>query len=246
MARQALLSLGTRFGAGHGLWSIVAFLFPMLAVVKDDSVGMAMLLFLLETLMASALLVVRLSASRRAARDDHEARRRLGEAIRMVQFFVLPFSLGCAMLLGVVTFIEVAEGARRLRRGPASRPREMDGALPARERGPRLGDCPDPLGHVARVGRVLAGEPHGGHDPGRRARMAGDAVHRHDPVVLLDLLRVAAAQRSRQPQAGRARTDSRADVRAAVRARHGGRHRAAAVLPGHARHDVKDSQRPLP
>ena len=83
----------------------------MLAVVKDDSVGMAMLLFLLETLMASALLVVRLSASRRAMRDDHEARRRLGEAIRMVQFFVLPFSLGCAMLLGVVTFIEVERGA---------------------------------------------------------------------------------------------------------------------------------------
>jgi hypothetical protein len=110
MAHPVLGSLATRFGAGHGLWSIVAFLFPMLAVVKDDSVAMAMLLFLLETLMASAVLVVRLSASRRAARDDHEARRRLGEAIRMVQFFVLPFSLGCAVLLGAVTFIEVEKG----------------------------------------------------------------------------------------------------------------------------------------
>lgn len=28
----------------------------------------------------------------------------------MVQFFVLPFSLGCAMLLGVVTFLEVEKG----------------------------------------------------------------------------------------------------------------------------------------
>jgi len=110
MARQALLSLGTRFSAGHGLWSLVACFFPAAALIKDDSVAMAMLLFLLETLMAAALLVVRLSTSRRAARDDHEARRRLGEAIRMVQFFVLPFSLGCAVLLGVVTFIEVEKG----------------------------------------------------------------------------------------------------------------------------------------
>jgi hypothetical protein len=110
MARHALLSMGTRFSAGHGLWSLVAFLFPAAALIKDDSVGMAMLLFLLETLLASALLVARLAASRRAAGADHEARRRLGEAIRTLQFFVLPFSLGCAVLLGAATFIEVEKG----------------------------------------------------------------------------------------------------------------------------------------
>lgn len=110
MSRHALLSIGTRFSAGHGLWSLVAFFFPAAALIRDDSVAMAMLLFLLETLMASALLVIRLSVSRRAARDDHEARRRLREAIRVVQFFVLPFSLGCAVLLGAVAFIEVDKG----------------------------------------------------------------------------------------------------------------------------------------
>jgi hypothetical protein len=110
MARQALLSIGARFGAGHGLWSIVAFVFPTVAIVKDDSVALAMLLFVVETLLASALLAVRLLVTRRAlARDDH-ARRRLNDIRNALLFFVTPFSLACAVMVGAATFIEVANG----------------------------------------------------------------------------------------------------------------------------------------
>ena len=107
---NGLLSLGTRFGAGHGLWSIAAFFFPAVAIVKDDSVSLAMLLFLLETLLASALLLTRLGVGRRAMHGDDQARRRLLEAGRVLLIFVLPFSLGCAVLLGAVTFIEIDKG----------------------------------------------------------------------------------------------------------------------------------------
>ena len=45
MASHVLGAIGARLGAGRGLWSFVAFLFPTLAVVRDDSVALAMLLF---------------------------------------------------------------------------------------------------------------------------------------------------------------------------------------------------------
>ena len=110
MTRAGLLSLGTRFGAGHGVRSIVAFLFPTLAIVKDDSVTLAMLLFLAETLCASALLGARLLGSRRALAGDDGARRRLHDVGRMLLIFVTPFSLACAVMLSAVTLIEVDKG----------------------------------------------------------------------------------------------------------------------------------------
>ena len=110
MVRHALTSIGTRFSAGHGLWSIVAFFFPAFAIVKDESVSLAMLLFLLETLLASALIAARVGVSRRAMRADAEAARRLLEALKVLLLFVLPFSLGCAVTLGVATFVEVDKG----------------------------------------------------------------------------------------------------------------------------------------
>lgn len=110
MARDALLSLGTRIGAGHGLWAIVAFIFPTLAVVKDDSVALAMLLFLLETLLASSLLGVRVLASRRAMAGNDGARQRLATVGNTLMIFVGPFSLACAVMLGVVVMIEVSKG----------------------------------------------------------------------------------------------------------------------------------------
>ena len=39
-----------------------------------------------------------------------EAQRRLREGIRLLLWFVLPFSLGCAVLLGAVTYIDVDKG----------------------------------------------------------------------------------------------------------------------------------------
>lgn len=103
-----MIPAGLRFSAGHGLWAVGAFLFPTLAIVSDDSVAVAMLLFLLETLLASAILFARLGVSGRSL--DAGARHRLADARQVLQFFVTPFSLGCAILMGAVVAIEVSKG----------------------------------------------------------------------------------------------------------------------------------------
>ena len=110
MASHHWQSLGTRFGAGHGAWALVAFFFPTLAIVKDDSVILAMLLFVLETLLAATVLCVRAVAASRIGGFDDPARRRAEEARRVLQFFVAPFSLGCLVMFGAVAFIEFAKG----------------------------------------------------------------------------------------------------------------------------------------
>ncbi len=110
MASHVLQTIGARLGAGRGLWAFVAFLFPTLAVVRDDSVALAMLLFVAETLLASALLGVRVAASRRAHGSDVTAAYRLHEAWRVLLIFVGPFSLACAFMLGAVTAIEASKG----------------------------------------------------------------------------------------------------------------------------------------
>ena len=110
MASHAWQSLVTRFGAGHGLWSLAAFLFPAVAILKDESVALAMLLFLMETLLASGLLAARVAVSRRVMRADPGAAHRLREVLKVLLWFVLPFSLGCAVMLGAVTFIEIDKG----------------------------------------------------------------------------------------------------------------------------------------
>ena len=110
MSHHSLLSAGMRIGAGHGLWSIASFLFPAFAILKDESVSLAMLLFLLETLLASALLAARVGVSRRVMRADPGASHRLRETLKVLLLFVLPFSLGCGVMLGAVTFIEIDKG----------------------------------------------------------------------------------------------------------------------------------------
>jgi hypothetical protein len=110
MVRAAVLSLAARSGAGRGVWSLASFIFPTFAIVKDESVSLAMLLFLLETLLASALLAARVGVSRHAMRADAGAAERLRETLKVLLIFVLPFSLGCALMLGAVTFIEIDKG----------------------------------------------------------------------------------------------------------------------------------------
>lgn len=95
---------------GHGLWSVAAFLFPTLAIVGDDSVVVAMLLFVMETLVAASLLAVRLAASRRGRRPDDAEALRLRQVARALLVFVGPFSLACAVMLSAVAFIEAAKG----------------------------------------------------------------------------------------------------------------------------------------
>ncbi len=110
MASHVLQSLAVRLGGGRSLWAVAAFLFPTLAIVKDDSVALAMLLFVGETLLASALLAIRVMVSRRASHTQPGAASRLHEAWRVLLFFVGPFSLACAFMLAVVTFIETSNG----------------------------------------------------------------------------------------------------------------------------------------
>ncbi len=95
---------------GHRLWSLAAFAFPALALVQNQSVVLAMLLFVMETLLASVLLAARVWTARRALRDQPEAAHRLHEAWRMLLWFVGPFSLACALMLGGLAFIEADKG----------------------------------------------------------------------------------------------------------------------------------------
>lgn len=103
------MSLGLRANAGHGVWAVIAFLFPVVATVHDDSVILAILLFVLETLLASAVLLVR-TLGRRGGSDDDHGRRRLHEARRVLQLFVAPFSLGCIFMFATVALIEYSKG----------------------------------------------------------------------------------------------------------------------------------------
>ena len=105
IGRQALVHLATRVGAGQGLWSLAAFLFPTLALVRDESVALAMLLFSSETLIASGLLLARLWIARRHA-EEQDARRRLTEVHRLLVVLVLPFTAVCIVMVAAVTLIE--------------------------------------------------------------------------------------------------------------------------------------------
>ena len=69
-----------------------------------------MLLFVFETLLASALLATRLRTGPRAVRDEPEACLRQDEAWRMLLWFVGPFSLACAGMLAGLALLEADNG----------------------------------------------------------------------------------------------------------------------------------------
>lgn len=77
MVLRAALPLGLRIGAGHGLWSVVAFAFPSIALLQEEHFGVALLLFLAETIAALAILGVRLATAWRASASDPALRARL-------------------------------------------------------------------------------------------------------------------------------------------------------------------------
>ena len=105
MTLQSALSLGARAIAGRGLWVGTSFAFPALALFKDDSVALAMVLFILETLLGSAVLVVRMRGARRAT-SEPDAAARIGKAMRLLGEFVLPFSLVPCILLVAFTALD--------------------------------------------------------------------------------------------------------------------------------------------
>lgn len=65
-----------------------------------------MLLFVLETLLASALLWGRLLIASRASDGDHQTLARIREVRRLLLMLVLPFSLASGLMLGLVTLGE--------------------------------------------------------------------------------------------------------------------------------------------
>jgi hypothetical protein len=107
-----LASILSRLGAGRAAWAAIAFLFPTLAIVQDGNVAIAMLLFIIETLLATALLGGRLAIATRAGAGDGDARARLGEVRKLLLILVLPFSVACGVMLAAVTGIEHANTGR--------------------------------------------------------------------------------------------------------------------------------------
>ena len=111
MTSTAGQTLGARVGAqaGAGVWTSASFLFPALSVWHDASVALAMVLFVLETLLASTLLGVRIALARRGV-HDHDAAGRLRKVARLLLQLVLPFSLVPGVLLLGYASIDAQQG----------------------------------------------------------------------------------------------------------------------------------------
>lgn len=109
MARDMLVSLGARSFAGRGVWGIAAFLFPSLAAVEQDGAAAAVLLYLTETVVALAILWLRLQVAWRASSDDAAARARLARTrqgvvgVLLMILICLVWGLGLAGYLTVVS-----------------------------------------------------------------------------------------------------------------------------------------------
>lgn len=124
MARDALVSLGARSFAGRGLWGVAAFLFPSLAAAEQDGAAVAVLLYLTETVVALAILWLRLQVAWGASRDDdpararlHRTRRALAGVLAMVAI-CLVWGLGLAGFLTVLSDPPAVWASFRDRSGP--------------------------------------------------------------------------------------------------------------------------------
>lgn len=108
MPRDALLALGTRASAGRGLWSVVSFAVPSASLLDEEHYGVAVLLFVAETLIALALLGVRLTVAWRASADELAVRDRLRKTRRNIPGVLVMTAVGlvwatamAALTLGV-------------------------------------------------------------------------------------------------------------------------------------------------
>jgi len=99
--RQALVSIGMRSAAGRGLWGIAAFLFPSLAAVEQDGAVAAVLLYLTETVVALAILWVRLQVAWRASSGDPVTRPRLARTRHALGGVVIMVSVCLVWGLGL-------------------------------------------------------------------------------------------------------------------------------------------------
>lgn len=112
MARDALLSLGARSFAGRGLWGIAAFLFPSLAAAEQDGAAAAVLLYLTETIVALAILWLRLQVAWRASRGDAPTHARLSRTRRGLAGVLLMILVCVVWGLGLVGFLTVTSEPR--------------------------------------------------------------------------------------------------------------------------------------
>lgn len=109
--RQWVSAVGLRFGAGHGLWSLAAFLFPSLALARGEPLSVAMGLFLLETLAAVTLLSARLGVAWLATRNDPDARAPMRRVVHGLWGVLLMTAIAAGYGLAVVVGALYVEGA---------------------------------------------------------------------------------------------------------------------------------------
>ena len=112
MARDALVSLGPRALAGRGLWGLAAFLFPSLAAVEQNGAAAAVLLYLTETVVALAILWLRLQIAWRASGDDALVRDRLARTRQGVVGVLLMILICLVWGLGLVGYLTVTSEPR--------------------------------------------------------------------------------------------------------------------------------------
>ncbi len=101
MALRDVLPLGLRMRGGHGLWSIVAFAFPSAALAQEEHYGVAVLLFVAETLFALALLGMRLGIAWRASGADAALRERLRRTRRNIPGVLVMIAVGLVWGLAI-------------------------------------------------------------------------------------------------------------------------------------------------
>ena len=107
MGAHAMLSLALRTQAGRWVWSIAAFLFPSLAAVEQSGAATALLLYLVETIVALAILGLRLQVAWHTSRHDPEARGRLLRTRRGVTGVLVMVTIGMVWGLGLVGILAV-------------------------------------------------------------------------------------------------------------------------------------------
>jgi hypothetical protein len=112
MARDMLVSLGARSFAGRGVWGIAAFLFPSLAAVEQDGAAAAVLLYLTETVVALAILWLRLQVAWRASGDDAASRARLARTRQGVVGVLLMILICLVWGLGLAGYLTVLSEPR--------------------------------------------------------------------------------------------------------------------------------------
>lgn len=129
MALRAALPVGVRLWAGQSLWSVVAFAFPSVALLQEEHYGVAVPLFLAETLVALAILGLRLATTWRVSTNDPVLRVRLRRTRKGAKGVLLKVGVGLAWGVGLAGVTLVLNPPDNLVASAVARGGPMVGAL---------------------------------------------------------------------------------------------------------------------